>query len=74
MNKQGKKYVIISREEYETLKGNNCEKTGDNIFNPVKDDLHRSEKEMTNILNKSDVSIDEKVQQFTKELNNFKRR
>ena len=69
MTSHGKKFIVISQEEYQLLKGNQTNK-GD-MFNPEKKDLHRSDKEMEKVLEK-DIPIDEKVRLFTKELNNLR--
>lgn len=65
---EGKKYVVISQEEYEMLKN----KTHDTkLANPVKQDLHRSEREMKSIWD-TNLQADEKIRLFTEELNNLK--
>ena len=66
----GKKHVVISLEEYERLKN-----AGGGIVNPLKRDMQKSEREMSSALNnKSTVPIDERIRQFTEELNNMKSR
>ena len=64
----GKKYVVISQEEYENLKNKHSHSR---LENPEKSDLHRSETEMKNVLNK-DIPSDEKIRLFTDEFNNLK--
>ena len=66
----GKKYVVISQEEYKNLKNKHSHSR---LENPEKSDLHRSETEMKNVLNK-DIPSDEKIRLFTDEFNNFKKR
>jgi len=66
---QGKKYVVISPEEYERLTMKSY-----NLKQPEHYDMKKSEFEMKNIWNKDQLSIDEKVRMFTEELNNFKSR
>ena len=65
----GKKHVVISLEEYERLKNE-----GGAIANPLKRDMQKSEKEISSALNKSTIPIDERIRQFTEELNNMKSR
>lgn len=67
----GKKYVVISPEEYERLK-NDTIRGG--IVNPLKRDMHKSEREMSSVLNRSTIPVDERIRQFTEELNNMKSR
>ena len=62
----GKKYVVISQEEYDRLKRTET-------INPIKKDMKKSEHEMNNVWEK-DVPTDEKIRLFTDELNNMKRR
>jgi len=66
----GKKYVVISREEYELLKSKTKESK---IHNPEKQELHRSENEIKHIWDK-ELPADEKIRLFTEELNNLKSR
>ena len=65
----GKTHVVISLEEYERLKNE-----GGTIANPLKRDMQKSEREMSSALNKSTIPIDERIRQFTEELNNMKSR
>jgi len=65
----GKKHVIISQQEYDMLRSKNESK----IHNPQKRELHRSEVEMKNVLDR-EIPEDEKIRLFTEELNNLKSR
>jgi hypothetical protein len=64
----GKKYVVISQEEYERLK-----ETPIKLVNPEKREMKKSEIEMSNVWNR-DLPNDEKIRVFTEELNNLKSR
>jgi len=65
----GKKYVVISQQDYEMLKSKNESM----IHNPQKRELHRSETEMKNVWDR-EIPEDEKIRLFTEELNNLKSR
>ena len=65
----GKKYVVISQQEYDMLRSKNESK----IHNPEKRELHRAEVEMKNVLDRG-IPEDEKIRLFTEELNNLKSR
>ena len=68
----GKKYVVISQEEYQRLKD---DKPQENLklVNPEKRDLQKSNVEMKNVLDGT-LPSDEKVRLLTEELNNLKAR
>lgn len=80
---QGKKYVVISQEEYQMLKQKQPDKRPETkiiinsekreLLNPEKVEMERSEAEMENIWDKQ-LPIDEKIRLFTEELNNLKKR
>lgn len=65
----GKKYVVISQQEYDMLRS----KTESTIHNPEKRELHRAEAEMKNVLDR-EIPEDEKIRLFTEELNSLKSR
>lgn len=71
MSYPGKKYVVISREEYEMLKNKICNEN--KLHNPEKRELQRSEMEIKHVWDK-DIPADEKIRLFTEELNNLKSR
>ena len=59
----GKKYVVISQQEYDMLRS----KTESKIHNPEKRELYRAEAEMKNVLDR-EIPEDEKIRLFTEEL------
>lgn len=63
----GKKFVVISEEEYERLKKR------PKISNPMKRDFFESEKQMKDVLNESEIPNDEKIRLFTENFNNMKK-
>lgn len=65
----GKKYVVLSQEEYQRLKENHQQA----LIHPEKNNLQKSETEMKNVLD-SGLPSDEKIRLFTEELNNLKTR
>ena len=64
----GKKFVVISEEEYERLK-----KRQKIISNPTKREFIESEKQMKDVLNESEIPNDEKIRLFTENLNHMKK-
>ena len=64
----GKKYVLITQEEYDLLK------TPRSIVNPEKREMQKSETSMKDVLNESGLEDDKKIKLFTRELNVLKRR
>ena len=66
----GKKYIVISPEEYDILK----QPRRVEEKQPERNDMEKSNNEMKNIWNRADIASDEKVRIFTEELNNFKNR
>lgn len=68
----GKKYIVISQEEYARLKEG--KQASESIIHPEKRELKKSEKEMRDIWTRDDLPVDEKIRIFTDELNNLKMR
>ena len=68
----GKKHVVISQEEYDRLKESSINHHV--IVNPEKREMKKSENEMREVWNRDDLHTDEKIEHFTKELNNLKQR
>ena len=69
----GRKYVVISQEEYQQLKDNSTNDESISLLQPEKADLRKSEAEMRNVWSR-ELPPDEKIRLFTEELNNFKTR
>ena len=63
----GKKYIVISQEEYDRVK----KLQNDPLVNPIKKDINRSVEEMTKVWDRN-FPVDEQIRLFTKELNNLK--
>lgn len=74
----GKKHIVIPKDEYEVLMNKTIPSLSQAaslpLINPVKYDMKKSEINMNNVLNRADIPYDEKIRQFTEELNNLKSR
>ena len=68
----GKKFVVISQEEYERLKKSTLTQN-QKISNPTKREFFESEKQMKDVLNESEIPNDEKIGLFTENLNYMKK-
>ena len=65
----GKKFILISQEEYERLKI----RQNQNVFNPTKQELFQREKQLKEVLDESEIPDDEKIRLFTENLNYMKK-
>ena len=74
----GKKFVVISEEEYERLKVKrsdvNTNNTVSKPLNPELQDFQKSATNMKRVWEEDDVPVNEKIRRFTEELTNLKTR